>query len=57
VWRILKQRVKARKEEELWQFILEEGDKITLEEINKEIDKQEAVIRQCVEHRGGMTEY
>jgi transposase len=60
IWRRVKQRVKRRKarnEDELRRFIEEEWDRITIQEINKEILTMEERINQCIERGGDVTEF
>jgi hypothetical protein len=60
VWRILKGRIrsrKARSKEELRQFILEEWDKITQEEINALILTMPDRIISCRNRQGFSTPY
>jgi transposase len=60
VWRILKQRVKIRKarnEDELQQYIVEEWERITINEINKLIKTMPNRIDQVIEREGDVTEY
>ncbi len=60
VWRILKQRVKIRKarnEDELQQYIVEEWERITIDEINKLIETMPDRINQVIEREGDVTEY
>jgi hypothetical protein len=56
VWRIIKQRVKQRKPttvDELRQYVKEEWDRITQEEINKLVDTMPRRITEC-HKRGGL---
>jgi hypothetical protein len=60
VWRILKQRVKARKarnQAQLRQYIFEEWDKITVQEINSLILSMPERINQCIDRGGDIIEY
>lgn len=60
VWRIIKQRVKKRKaknEQELRQYIEEEWEKLTIQEINNLILSMEDRVNQCIEREGDVADY
>jgi hypothetical protein len=60
LWRIIKQRIKQRKPttvEELKQFITEEWDRITQEEINELVDSMPNRVKECVKRRGLQTPF
>jgi hypothetical protein len=60
IWHRLKQRVKKRKarnQAELQRFIKEEWDRVTIQEINKEILTMEDQVNQCIKHEGDVTEW
>jgi DNA replication protein DnaD len=60
VWKKLKQRLKKRKArttEQLQQFVQEEWDRITQDEIDREISKEVKALDQCIERHGDVTEF
>lgn len=60
VWKTLKQRVKKRKatsQAQLREFIFEEWDKITIQEINKHISNMEDRMLECLDRKGNVTSF
>lgn len=62
IWRIMKSRIKARRKfpgtlKEMRQAVLEEWDKITLEEINKAINSMPERLKEARAKKGLMTSY
>ncbi|KAF8863573.1 hypothetical protein BDZ45DRAFT_685821 [Acephala macrosclerotiorum] len=60
IWRKFKQRVKKRKptnQADLRRYIEEEWEKITVQDINKEIEKMVEAVSECIDRDGDITSF